>query len=96
VGGKFGASSIIDDYAISKLPREAFDENACWVYLTTWSYNLFLDFKMEMFGVNAIKILAKKLSTLRRQIIDIEAIVRYVRKTMILEKDAGKACVFHI
>jgi hypothetical protein len=76
---------LIDDYAIGKLPREAFDENACFVYLTAWSYNLFLDFKMEMFGVDATKTLRKKLSTLRRQILDVEAIVRYVRKTMILE-----------
>jgi len=76
---------LIDDYAIGKLPREAFDENACFVYLTAWSYNLFLDFKMEMFGVDATKTLRKKLSTLRRQIIDVSAIVKYVRKMMILE-----------
>jgi hypothetical protein len=76
---------LVDDYAICKIPREAFDENACWVYLTAWSFNLFIDFKMTMFGVDATKTLLKKLSTLRRQIIDVSAIVRYVRKTMILE-----------
>ena len=76
---------LVDDYAICKLPREAFDENACWVYLTAFSYNLFLDFKMMMFGVDATKTLRKKLSTLRRQIIDVSAIVKYFRKMIILE-----------
>jgi len=59
---------LLDDYAIDKLPRSAFDENACYVYLTAWSYNLFLDFKMTIFGVGATKTLRKKLSTLRRHL----------------------------
>lgn len=76
---------LLDDYSISKLPRSAFDENACWVLLTAWSYNLFLDFKMTIFGLKQTEIHRRKLSTLRRQIIDVSAIVHYVRKTMILE-----------
>jgi len=74
---------LLDDYAIGKLPREAFSDNACFVYLTAWSYNLFLDFKMTLFGIGTIKILAMKLSTLRRRILDVSAVV--FRKTMILE-----------
>jgi hypothetical protein len=70
---------------LGKLPQEAFDENACWVYLTAFSYNLFLSFKMTIFGVNATQILHQKLSTLRRQIIDLSSLVRYARKIMILE-----------
>ena len=76
---------LLDDYSISKSPRSAFDENACWVLLTAWSYNLFLDFKMTIFGLKQTEIHRRKLSTLRRQIIDVSAIVHYVRKTMILE-----------
>ena len=76
---------LLDDYSISKLLRSAFDENACWVLLTAWSYNLFLDFKMTIFGLKQTEIHRRKLSTLRRQIIDVSAIVHYVRKTMILE-----------
>jgi len=76
---------LLDDYAIGKLPRKAFDENACWVYLTAWSYNLFLGFKMEVFGRDDTNTIAKKLSTLRRQIIDISALVFYVRKRIITE-----------
>ena len=53
--------------------------------LTAWSYNLFLDFKMTTFGITETQILRRKLSTLRRQIIDVSAIVRYVRKAMVLE-----------
>ncbi len=60
---------LLDDYSIGRLPREAFDENACFVYLTAWSYSLFLDFKMAMFSASNTKILRRKLSTLRRQII---------------------------
>lgn len=76
---------LLDDYSIGKLPRGAFDENTCWVLLTGWSYNLFLDFKMVAFGLKATCILRRKLSTLRREIIFVSAIVRYVRKEMVLE-----------
>ena len=76
---------LLDDYSLSKLPRSAFDENTCWVLLTAWSYNLFLDFKMTLFGVKQTEILRRKLQTLRRQILDVSAVVRYVRKMMILE-----------
>ena len=61
---------LLDDYSIAKLPRSAFDENACWVLLTAWSYNLFLDFKMTIFGLKQTEIHRRKLSTLRHQIID--------------------------
>ena len=76
---------MLDDYSMAKLPRSAFKENACWVLLTAWSYNLFLDFKMTMFGLGQTQILRRKLSTLRRQILDVSAVVLYVRKMIILE-----------
>jgi hypothetical protein len=75
----------LDDYSLAKLPRSAFDENACWVLMTGFSYNLFLDFKMTVFGIRQTEILRRKLSTLTRQIIDVSAVVYYVRKILIVE-----------
>ena len=76
---------LLEDYSLAKLPRKAFDENKCWVLLTGWSYNLFLDFKMTLFGQQQTEILRRKLSTLRRQSLDISALVHYKRKMMIVE-----------
>jgi len=76
---------LLEDYSLAKLPRRAFDENACWVLMTGFSYNLFLDFKLTVFGRKQTDILRRKLSTLRRQIIDVSAIVYYVRKRVIVE-----------
>ncbi len=76
---------LLEDYSLAKLPRSAFDENACWVLMTGFSYNLFLDFKMTVFGIRQTEILRRKLSTLIRQIIDVSAIVYYVRKMLIVE-----------
>ncbi|RMD59879.1 IS4/IS5 family transposase [Candidatus Parcubacteria bacterium] len=76
---------LLEDYSLAKLPRSKFDQNACWVLLTGWSYNLWLDFRMHLFGLEALDILRKKLTTLRRQIIDVPAVVRYVRKAIVLE-----------
>ncbi len=76
---------LTEDYSLAKLPRSAFDENACWVLMTGFSYNLFLDFKMTIFGIRHREILRRKLSTLIRQIIDVSAIVYYVRKMLIVE-----------
>ena len=76
---------LTEDYSLAKLPRSAFDENACWVLMTGFSYNLFLDFKMTVFGRLQTEILRRKLSTLIRQIIDFSAIVYYVRKMLIVE-----------
>ena len=76
---------LLEDYSLAKLPRSAFDENACWVLMTGFSYNLFLDFKMTLFGIRETEILRRKLSTLIRQIIDVSAIVYYVRKMLIVE-----------
>ena len=70
---------------MAKLPRSAFDENTCWVLMTGFSYNLFLDFKMTVFGIRQTEVLRRKLSTLTRQIIDVSAIVYYVRKMLIVE-----------
>ena len=53
--------------------------------MTGFSYNLFLDFKMTVFGRLQTEILRRKLSTLIRQIIDVSAIVYYVRKMLIVE-----------
>ena len=47
--------------------------------------NLFLDFKLTVFGRKQTEILRRKLSTLIRQIIDVSAIVYYVRKMLIVE-----------
>ena len=76
---------LLEDYSLAKLPRSAFDENTCWVLMTAFSYNLFLDFKMTIFGIRQTEILRRKLSTLIRQIIDVSAIVYYVRKMLIVE-----------
>ncbi len=76
---------LLEDYSLAKLPRSAFDQNACWVLMTGFSYNLFLDFKMTVFGRKQTDILRRKLSTLIRQIIDVSAIVYYVRKMVIVE-----------
>ena len=76
---------LIDNYSMAKLPRSAFDENRCWVLLTAWSYNLFLDFKMTRFGLKQIEIHRRKSATLRHQIIDVAAIVQYARKRLIVE-----------
>ena len=76
---------LLEDYSLAKLPRSAFDENVCWVLMTGFSYNLFLDFKMTLFGIRQTEILRRKLSTLIRQIIDVSAIVYYVRKMLIVE-----------
>jgi len=76
---------LLEDYSLAKLPRSAFDENACWVLMTGFSYNLWLDFKMTIFGSRQTEILRRKLSTLIRQIIDVSTIVYYVRKMLIVE-----------
>ena len=76
---------LLEDYSLAKLPRRAFDENTCWVLMTGFSYNLFLDFKMTVFGRQQTDILRRKLSTLIRQIIDVSALVYYVRKMVIVE-----------
>jgi len=31
---------LLEDYSLAKLPRSALDENACWVLMTAFSYNL--------------------------------------------------------
>ena len=74
---------LFQDYSLAKLPRSAFDENACWVLMAGFSYNLWFDFKMTIFGIRQTEILRRKLSTLIRQIIDVSAIVYYVRKMLI-------------
>ena len=76
---------LLEDYSLAKLPRRAFDENVCWVLMTGFSYNLWLDFKMTVFGREQTDILRRKLNTLIRQIIDVSAIVYYVRKMVIVE-----------
>ena len=76
---------LLDDYSLAKLPRSAFSENTCWVLMTGFSYNLWLDFKMTVFGRQQTEILRRKLSTLIRQIIDVSAQVYYVRKMVIVE-----------
>ena len=76
---------LLEDYSLAKLVRSAFDENTCWVLMTAFSYNLFLDFKMTVFGIRDTEILRRKPNTLMRQIIDVSAIVYYVRKMLIVE-----------
>ena len=57
---------LLDDYSLAKLPRSAFDENTCWVLMTGFSFNLWLDFKMTVFGRHRTEVLRRKLSTLIR------------------------------
>ena len=59
--------------------------------MTGFSYNLWLDFKMTVFGIQQREILRRKLSTLIRQIIDVSAIVYYLDFVK-LKHNIGVSC----
>jgi len=66
-----------NDYAIQKLPRKAFLENAAFVLLTLWSFNLMVDYKLSV--LQEKHTLAQQLKSLRKILFEFAAVVFYDR-----------------
>jgi hypothetical protein len=73
---------IKNDYAIQKLPRKPFRDNASFVLLTLWSFNLMVDYKLAV--LQDADALFQQLKSLRRILFDFAAIVVYRRGALYL------------